>query len=328
MTSKIFWIFLLSLYFPVVSYADHSNTFDTAFKQWITENSWGTDVCQLSKEQMNAMFFEYMNANKIVSSFGTKCSAKKHTQNTSSTEDTTALPIIEQPVLNIDIKKHTHTFEPSTTNITNETSPTEMSTTEACKYWNGTMSSDGKCTGTSGMLWVTQWDDTTKSFSCILKVVDFQQKHPDQTKLINMYREETYDASGRPYDFVSDLQWDKDLQKCTSAPERKCIQDGNTYDSSDNICLSHKQDQEKCKAVGGIYSNKNGKSSCDCTIGDKSFHWDSGGTCEYISGTYSKSKTQSFESYNSKYAEYCIYRQLIKTDLFNGTIKELGCTNK
>lgn len=298
MTSKIFWIFLLYLYFPVVSYANNSNTFDIAFKQWASNNNWGTNICQLSKEQMNAMFFEYMNANKILSSFGIHCSIKPKLTN-------------EEPVP-----------------TTNDTIPTEMSTPDACKYWNGTFTSDNTCAGTSGMLWIAQWNDNTKSFSCILKVVDIQQNHPDQTKLINMYRDATYDSSGQPYDFVSDLQWNKDLQKCTSAPERQCINDGNTYDYSDNLCLSHKYDQEKCKSVGGIFSETNGKSNCDCTIGDKSFHWDSDGTCEYTSGNYSKSNTKIFESDNSKYAEYCIYRQLIQTDLFNGSVSKLNCTNK
>ena len=305
MKKIIFLNLILHFFIPPIAYANTqiANSFNTAFKQWASDNNWGTGICQFSKEEIKLMYFEYTNANKIISSVGKKCKTK------STNTDTQP----EQPI---------------TDSTKNDTTPTEMSTTEACKYWNGTMSSDGKCTGTSGMLWVTQWDDTTKSFSCILKVVDFQQKHPDQTKLINMYREETYDASGQPYDFVSDLQWNKDLQKCTSAPERQCINDGNTYDYYDNLCLSHKYDQEKCKSVGGIFSIKNGESNCDCTLGDKSFHWDSGGTCEYISGTYSKSKTQSFESDNSKYAEYCIHKQLIKTDLFNGTIKELGCTNK
>ena len=299
----------LILYFavPMTAYANTqiSDKFDSAFKQWAIDNKWGTSICKLSTEDINIMYLEYVNANKIISSVGTKCTVKSkqittQTEQASQTTDTT----------------------------TNEIQLAEMSTPDACKYWNGTFTSDNTCAGTSGMLWIAQWNDNTKSFSCILKVVDIQQNHPDQTKLINMYRDATYDSSGQPYDFVSDLQWNKDLQKCTSALERQCINDGNTYDYSDNLCLSHKYDQEKCKSVGGIFSETNGKSNCDCTIGDKSFHWDSDGTCEYTSGNYSKSNTKIFESDNSKYAEYCIYRQLIQTDLFNGSVSKLNCTNK
>lgn len=206
-----------------------------------------------------------------------------------------------------------------------------MSTEEACKYWNGTVI-DGGCIGTSGTLWEARWDNTTKSFSCMLMADIYQKEQSEQTVeqtvkqtvLKTVYHVATFNASGEPYDFASELQWDKDLQKCTSAPERRCISEGETYDSNDFVCLSHKHDKERCESVGAKFSTNNSVSSCDCVIGTNSFHWDSTGSCKFIS----KSSIMKFDSKVSMYAEKCIYNYLINTELFNGQIKKLSCTNK
>ena len=129
MKKIIFLNLILHFFIPPIAYANTqiANSFNTAFKQWASDNNWGTGICQISKEEIKLMYFEYTNANKIISSVGKKCKTKSTNTNTQP----------EQPIAD---------------STTNDIQPSEMSTADACAYWNGIIISDNKCMGTSGYL--------------------------------------------------------------------------------------------------------------------------------------------------------------------------------
>lgn len=57
MKQTIFPIFFILL--ATYANAQSAAGFDAVFKQWATDNKWGTNICQVSRHELKAMFSEY-----------------------------------------------------------------------------------------------------------------------------------------------------------------------------------------------------------------------------------------------------------------------------